>query len=94
MRMSPAQPGRPDDAGRSRHATPGGPAGDADPRAPPLSAITVIGGSRITAQALRGPSLSVSIAGPSDVRIDRVEGEQLAVSLMGSGRLAIGGAGR
>ncbi|MFE8585473.1 GIN domain-containing protein [Sphingomonas sp. NCPPB 2930] len=59
--------------------------------APPLSAITVIGGSRITAQALRGPGLSVSIAGPSDVRIDRVEGEQLAVSLMGSGRLAIGG---
>ncbi|MCT8000963.1 DUF2807 domain-containing protein [Sphingomonas sanguinis] len=59
--------------------------------APPLSAITVIGGAQVTAQAMRGPQMSLAVNGAGDVRIDRADGEQLAATLLGSGRLAIGG---
>ena len=59
--------------------------------APPLSAISVIGGSRITAQALRGTAMTLSLAGPAEVRIDRAEGEQLGATLLGPGKLTIAG---
>ncbi|WP_343526319.1 DUF2807 domain-containing protein [Sphingomonas sp.] len=59
--------------------------------APPLSAISVIGGSRITAQALRGTAMTLSLAGPAEVQVDRAEGEQLTATLLGPGKLTIGG---
>lgn len=59
--------------------------------APPLSAITVIGGAQVSAQALRGAAMAVTITGGGDVRVDRVEGDQLNAMLLGTARLSIAG---
>lgn len=59
--------------------------------APPLSAITVLGGAKVTAQAMRGTALTLAINGAGDVRVDRADGERLTAMLLGPGRLAIDG---
>lgn len=59
--------------------------------APPLSSITVLGGAKVTAQAMRGNALTLNLSGAGDVRVDRADGERLAATLLGAGRLAIGG---
>ena len=58
--------------------------------APPLSAITVIGGAQVTAEGMQGAALTLSIAGAGEIRVDRAEGDQLNATL-GPAKLTIGG---
>lgn len=57
--------------------------------APPLSAITVIGGAQVTADAMRGAALTLSITGAGEIRVDRAEGDQLNATLLGPAKLTI-----
>lgn len=59
--------------------------------APPVSAITVIGGAQVTAEAMRGGALTLSITGAGEIRVDRAEGDQLNATLLGPAKLTIGG---
>lgn len=57
--------------------------------APPLSAITVIGGAQVTADAMRGAAMTLSITGAGEIRVDRAEGDQLNATLLGPAKLTI-----
>lgn len=57
----------------------------------PLSAITVIGGARVTAQAMRGAAMTLSITGAGEIGVDRADGDQLTATLFGPAKLTIGG---
>lgn len=58
---------------------------------PPLSAITVIGGAQVTADAMRGTAMTLSITGAGEIRVDRADGDQLNAMLLGPAKLTIGG---
>lgn len=59
--------------------------------APPVSAITVIGGALVTAAGMRGATMTLSITGAGEIRVDRAEGDQLNATLLGPAKLTIGG---
>lgn len=79
-----------------RVAADGGPVRSTTPvtlalTAPPLSAITVIGGAQVNAQALRGTVMTLSITGAGEIQVERADGDQLTATLFGPARLGIGG---